>query len=45
MSEVPVPDEPLAVDDMKAGEEPVGVLRSGADKQQAGETPQPHLLP
>ena len=39
--EVPVPDEPLAVDDMQAGEEPVGIPRSGGDDKQAGDAPPP----
>jgi len=39
--EVPVPDEPLAVDEMEAGEEPVGVPGGGADEQQAGDAPAP----
>lgn len=39
--EVPVPDEPLAVDDMETGEEPVGVPRRATDEQQAGDAPAP----
>ncbi len=39
--EVPVADEPLAVDDMEAGEEPIGVPGGGADEQQAGDAPPP----